>query len=46
MRPKVFLDNPCVCHPIVGLKVEVVVRIAPDDFAVGLDSLASGGGHD
>ncbi len=33
-------------HPIVGLDVEVVVRIAPNDFAAGFDSSALGGGHD
>ena len=45
-QPKVLLDNAFICHPIVGLDVEVVVPIAPNDSAVGLDSLALGGGHD
>ena len=46
MRSEVLLDDAEVLLPIVSFDVDVVVGDAPDGFAVGLDALAEGRGHD
>jgi hypothetical protein len=39
-QPKVLPNDTHVILLIVSFKVDLIVRIAADDFAVGLDALA------